>query len=516
MAKNVRTLTFDLFAKNNTGKAFGQVGSSAQKMGKLLSGVGKVAAAGFAVAGAAALAFGISSVKAFAEAQAAQERLNFAYAKFPLLADATRASFDTLNRTLQAKTGFDDDMIASSQGVLAQFGLTGTQIQKLTPLLLDYARANGKDLTTSAEDFGKALLGQGRALKTIGLDFDDAGSTAANYDQLLSGLTTNVGGYAEQFGTTAAGKFEILTAKWGDFQEQVGEALLPGLVKLMDFAESDVLPHLTDFADWFGTDGVVHIKTFMDEIARLQKDGILVPAVIGGIGAITLAQIGLNAAMLANPIGLVVVALGILVGQFAYVLSHLEDFKLSASDTSWGVPLLLMFTGWAGIVAFFVQNWDIAWYMISLAVTTNINQIIDMINLVATPLNALLDAINFLTGSNFTIKIPYLSAPKPPAGFGLGTSQPAAGPQSGMVARPFAEGGLVRGGRGGVFAMIGEKAHDELVVPLKPGMGGLGGTTVVVNVNGSVLSDERKIAVAVRNALKNQRGQGLSMQGAFV
>jgi len=510
-----KNLTFQFFAKDNASGTMKQVNTNAQKMADGFKRVGAAVGVGLAVAGAAAVAFGISSVRAFADAQAAQERLNFAYAKFPALLDVTRVSFDKLNTVLQNKTGFDDDLIASSQGMLAQFGLTGKQIQKLTPLMLDYARANGKDLATSAEDLGKALMGQGRALKAIGIDFDDAGSTAANFDQLMAGLTTNVGGYAETFGTTAAGKFEILTMKWGDFQEKVGEALLPGLVKLMEFAESNVMPALTDFAEWFAKDGVVGIKLFIDKLGEMKADGTLIPAVVGGLSAVTLGVVGMNAVLALNPIGLVVLALAALVAQFTYVTTNLEAFKRSARNTGWGIALTTLFTGWFGLIAAFAQNWDMVWRGMQFVVVTNINGMIGALNLILTPINLLIGALNGLFGLRLSrIAIPGLAMPSAPAASGGGTFSAPRG-RAGGRARAFAEGGLVKGGRGGVFGMIGEKQHDELVVPLKPGMGGLGGMTVNVIVNGSVLSDERKLATAVRDAVKSARSQGFSTQGAF-
>jgi len=52
----------------------------------------------------------------------------------------------------------------------------------------------------------------------------------------------------------------------------------------------------------------------------------------------------------------------------------------------------------------------------------------------------------------------------------------------------FAEGGLVKGGRGGVTGTIGEKQHDELVLPLTSSvLGRLGGRgDVTVNINAPV------------------------------
>lgn len=467
-----KSLVFELYGKDRTASSTMRgVAGEADRMGQTMKRVGFAVAAGLAVAAGAAVAFGISSVKAFAEAQAQQEKLNFAYEKFAAITDVARESYDELNKALMLKTGFDDDAIASGQGVLAQFGLTGKQLQTLTPLLLDYARASGQDVATAAEDMGKAMLGQGRALKNIGIDFKDAGSVAANFDQVMAGLTANVSGYAEQFGTTAAGKFEILTAKWGDFQEKVGAALLPGMERLMAFVESDIMPRLGDFAEWFGTDGVEGIKGFIDGLAWISDNK---EASVSAIAAIAAAAWGLSAALSANPVGAVI--------------------ALIAGGIAWYTSLVGMLNGTIG-------NISVSFQIMGVIFQTIMAGMAIAVNLFLTPLNLLIDGINRLTGLNigkFTLTVPGITVPNfgnpanDPGGRTGGRSPLGGTFGGGGVA--LAEGGLVKGGRGGVFAHIGEKSYDELVVPLKPGMTGFGGTTVTVNVNGVVAGSSAQVA----------------------
>jgi phage-related minor tail protein len=143
-----------------------QAESRFSKLGKTAKTAGKVMGLGLLAAGAVAVKFGKDSVDAFVEAQAAQAKLSDAFARFPKLADVNINSLRDLNSQLALKTKFDDDATASGQAVLAQFGLTGTQLRTLTPLMQDYAAKTGKDLPTAAKDLGKALLGNGKALKT--------------------------------------------------------------------------------------------------------------------------------------------------------------------------------------------------------------------------------------------------------------------------------------------------------------------------------------------------------------
>jgi hypothetical protein len=472
-------------------------------------------AAGLAVAGAAAVAFGVQSVRAFAEAEEAQNRLAFALEKFPALADTNVQALQRLNSALMMKTRFDDDAIASGQAVLAQFGLTGRQLEQLTPLLLDYAAATGEDMTTSAENLGRALLGQGRALRVLGIDFQDAGSVAANFDQLVQDLSSSVGGFAERDAQTAAGQLQILQNRFGEVQEAVGEALLPALQRLIDWIDGDGLAVLERFADWFAEDGVDAITGFVDVISQLAENGKLVPSIVGGITAIALAQVGLNAAMLANPVGLFVVALGVLAAQIAYVTAFWEDFKWSASDDGWTTALRVMFTGWVGLIATFAQNWDMIWYGLQRNFTQQINGMISAINFLLAPLQTVLDVINRIAGTRLSVRIAPLAMPSVP--FQGSASFAAPAQRVGVTA--FAEGGIVRATPGGTLGVIGEAGDDEAVIPLSSPtarrlLGG-GGPEINVYVNGWVGGSRSDFAKATVRAIQDAVKLGDVPRGAL-
>lgn len=231
------SMMFKLLGKDvSASKALKGVGTTAGKTGKRFEGMGLVAGASLAAVGIAALKFGTDSVKAYSEAEEAQNRLAFAFEKFPALADSSQASLQKLNGELQKKTRFDDDAIASGQAVLAQFKLTGKQLESVTPLLLDYAAATGKDLPTASKDLGKALMGNAKALKNIGIKYTATGDRAEDFANITDLLRDKVGGFAEKEGKTAAGQLAILSNQFGEVQEVVGAALVPALTRLVDVA----------------------------------------------------------------------------------------------------------------------------------------------------------------------------------------------------------------------------------------------------------------------------------------
>ncbi|HEY1179927.1 MAG TPA: hypothetical protein VGF17_27540 [Phytomonospora sp.] len=236
------SLKYLLFGEDKTAsKAIKGVADTTEKSGSRMSGASKAIAAGAIAAGAAVVAFGKDSVDAYVEASAQHRVLEDAYRRFPAIADVSIQSMDDQANALQNVTKFEGDSISAMQGSLAQYKLTGTQIQQLTPLILDYAEKTGKDLPEASQVIGKALMGQGRALKEVGINFHDTGSTAGNFTELMGGLRKQVGGFAEQEGKSAEGRAAILKNKFGDMQEAIGEKLLPaieftvsGLTKLVD------------------------------------------------------------------------------------------------------------------------------------------------------------------------------------------------------------------------------------------------------------------------------------------
>lgn len=174
----------------------------------------------------------------FAEAEQKQARLNLAFKQFPQLAGANAVALRKMNAELQRQVGIDDDALAGAEALLARYELTEDQIRQLVPLLVDYAKATGQDVGGAAESLGRALLGQGRALKAIGIDFKDTGSVAGNFAQIMAGLQAKVGGVAEELAATAGGRLEIIQTRFGELKEQIGGSLVPAFEVAADILET--------------------------------------------------------------------------------------------------------------------------------------------------------------------------------------------------------------------------------------------------------------------------------------
>jgi len=545
-----RTLTFDLFAKNNTKKAFQSVGKDANVMGGILGKVGVGVGIAFAAAAAGIIKAGFDAVQALQRIEVIGAQTNAVIKSTGGVANVTAAEITKLADSLERTTATESEAVQEGANLLLTFtnirngaGKNERVFDRATTLMVDMARAMGTDAKSGAMQLGKALNDPVRgiaALTEVGVTFTDqqadmvkalveSGDVMGAQTVILDELQTQFGGSGAAFADTFAGKIETLNHRFGEVAETVVTEFMPEIEGAVAWLSTDGVAMLNDFSDWFREDALPAIKDFMAKLGEMAEDGTLIPTVVAGLLAVTIAQSGLNLAMAANPIGLVVLALAALVAQFAIVMANLEAFKISASDVSWGTPFLVMFTGWFGIVAAFAQNWDGVMYTIGHNFVTQINGMITAINFLLAPLQAVLDVVNRLAGTRLTVRIAPLNLPDVPAG--LQDPRPAAQvplkkTHPGIPLKRTAQGsaalmalgGIVRPTPGGTRAVIGEAGQAEAVIPLSASnlaRFGLGGGGVTINVSGTVTGSREELARVVVRAIENAKRSGVVRESAL-
>lgn len=309
-----KTIKFLLLGEDRTAsRTLKGVGTQADNAGRKLGGLsGKLrtalTAGAILAAGKAVADFGADSVSAFRDADKSQRQLEDAYKRFPKVQDVSIAKMREMNQAIQDKTGADADDLAASQAVLARYKLTGTQLQEMTPLLDDYAARTGKSLPDAAKTLGKAMMGNGKAMKELGIGFKDTGDPAKNFEQIMAGLQDKVGGFAEKEAGTLDGKLKMLDTKFGDVQEAIGEQLIPVLTDLAEVG-MDVVDFISENISW------------------LRPLAAAVGVVVAGVLAWSAAQWLLNAALLANPVGLIVIAIAALVAGLVVAYNSSKEFR---------------------------------------------------------------------------------------------------------------------------------------------------------------------------------------------
>ena len=232
---------------NDLTHATGAVSASAGGMSGSMKKAGIAAAAGFAIAGAALVAIGVSSVKAATEAQKATARL-----------DAIATSMGVMDQTLGGSTqrlqdfatemsmavGVEDEAIMASQSLLLTFsnlassaGEAGGMFDRATKAAFDLSAAGFGPAASSSKALGKALQDPIKGMTALGRS--GVTFTAAEKEQvkamlavndmagaqnlIMSAVETQVGGTAAAVVTDA----EKMKVAFGELQETLGMALVP-------------------------------------------------------------------------------------------------------------------------------------------------------------------------------------------------------------------------------------------------------------------------------------------------
>ena len=272
MAGNSSSLTFKLFGKDvSASKAFKNVersgSTAASKLGGLGAAFAGIGTAAVVAGGLIAIDFGKQSVDAFIDAQEKAVAFDDAMARFDGLSSYT-GQLTALAEALALKTKFDDDETKAAIATLARYNLTGKQLETLTPLVQDYAAATGKDLGGAASTVGKALLGNVRALKELGINYKPTGDKAKDLAAITQLLRDKVGGFAEKEGKTAAGTSSILANQFGEVKEQVGSYLVPALTWLGQQIIQKVIPAIQTAVAWLSE----HLGPVIQDVAAWIMD----------------------------------------------------------------------------------------------------------------------------------------------------------------------------------------------------------------------------------------------------
>jgi hypothetical protein len=189
------------------------------------------------------IAFGAASVKAFDEQIKAETKLRTA------LGDSAEA-FDVLKKQaqdLQKITIFGDEATLEAQSFLAQLGLNADAILRLTPLIQDFATAQGIQLTDAAKLVAKSVGSSTNALSRYGLQIEGTVGEQDRLESAVNALSKAFGGQSEAIAKEGLGPLQQLKNELGDVSEKFGEIVLEFIDPLTKGLEkiSDALSSLT-------------------------------------------------------------------------------------------------------------------------------------------------------------------------------------------------------------------------------------------------------------------------------
>lgn len=243
---------------------------------------------GLTAAGIGAAVYGVKSVTAYNEAEAAQAQLEHAVIG---VTHATKEQLDAtsaLADALEKKGVLDGDNIKVGLAQLSTFGLSNKAVQALGGSLADLAvnqfgvNASGEQLSQSANMIAKALNGQFGVLEKSGIRFTEAqratiqfGTEQEKVAAINAGFAQNLKFTNDVARQTAAGGLAHLKVQMGNVQEAIG-----GLIN------KAIGPIIGAMSDWFdsmgGPEGV--LKAIGDKIKELEPYfPVIAGAIIGGL-----------------------------------------------------------------------------------------------------------------------------------------------------------------------------------------------------------------------------------------
>ena len=241
-----------------------------ESFGDKVSNFGKKAAAAFAVAGAAIGAFAVASVKAAAEDEAGQKKLEETIRNTTNATADQIAGIDKYVTAQSIATATTDDIIRPALSRLLRSTGDLTKAQELLTLSQEIAAATGKPLEAVTNAVAKSFDGSNTALTKLGVGIDAATLKTLTFDETQKLLNKTFDGFIENQSTTAAFKFEQLSIAIDETKEQVGAALLPAVTELTEYILTNVVPVVQSFVDGLTGQG----DSLNSALTKSQKSAI--------------------------------------------------------------------------------------------------------------------------------------------------------------------------------------------------------------------------------------------------
>lgn len=229
-------------------------------------------------------------------------------------------------------------------------------------------------------------------------------NTGDTWDDLQDSIT-NSAGAAQQMADTQLdnlqGQLTLLKSALEGLAISIGEILMPYI--------KSIVSHIQSFVDWLNnlderTQKIIVTVALVvaaigpvliivgKVISSVGTIMTIIPKIVSLMGTVKTAMAGLNATMAANPIGLIITAIGLLVAAFIYLWNNCEGFREFWINL-WEKVKEIAITVWNAIKDFFVSVWE----AISSTFTTVVTAIRDFLssawegikNTVSTVMNAI-------------------------------------------------------------------------------------------------------------------------------
>jgi len=310
----------------------------------------------------------VKSIAAIRDMEEAYINQSQAVAKLEAVFRATgRATDDEIGSLknyaseLQKVGVIGDEVVLSGMQQIATFNVSADTVETLSKGMMDLVaqtkglNATQGDAVNIANMVGKAMQGQVGSLSRVGITFTDAqaevlkfGTEEEKAATMAQVLQQNVGGVNAALAMTDEGQIKQVSNAFGDLQEVVGGVVIKvkgAFAKAFNENLPAIEAKVHAVADainrWVAEGG---IDRFVNTLGIVKETLIQLAPVFGAVAAAityykvqamyaAIAQQGLNAAMMSNPIGFVIGLLMALVGVIVIVKKNWETIKITFMKT---------------------------------------------------------------------------------------------------------------------------------------------------------------------------------------
>ena len=272
---------------------------------------GKKAAVAFGLAATAIGAFALAAVKAAAEDETAQTKLQETIRNTTNATTEQIAGIDKYITQQSIATATTDDILRPALSRLILATKDVTKAQELLSLAQEISVARNKPLEAVTNALGKAYEGSNTALGKLGIGIDAATLKTMTFDETQKLLNTTFDGFIENQSETAAFKFKQISIAVDESKEAIGAALLPVVKELADFLIVSVVPAIESFvAGLTGEDSLAEgltesqkkavewgkkVRGVIDTVIDLKDELTAVAIVIGTVFVVSKISAGVMA-----------------------------------------------------------------------------------------------------------------------------------------------------------------------------------------------------------------------------
>ena len=215
-------------------KAFDQAGKATSGLDKGVKKLGKTLAVTFGAT--QLLRFAKNAAAAFIEDQKQATRLAQVVKNLGIEFEAP-AIEDYISK-LSRLSGVTDSDLRPAMQTLLQITGSVTESQKMLGDAIDISAATGVDLSTVAQDLGRAYIGNTKGLKKYNLGLTQAELTSASYVDIQKALNKTFGGSNAAQLETYAGQMSLLSVAAGEASETIGKSLIDAMITVTNSSDT--------------------------------------------------------------------------------------------------------------------------------------------------------------------------------------------------------------------------------------------------------------------------------------